>query len=102
MPEKEWLTGSPVGYRGQWGTTYAANLRLLVQKMDEKSWVKMFRMRTANPPMPWQNYHGLNEKDFKAVYLFIKSLGASGKEMPAYVPPDKEPQTPYILMTPQK
>ena len=28
VPVGEWLTGTPVGYQGPWGTTYAANLRL--------------------------------------------------------------------------
>ena len=30
LPEKDWLTGVPVGYQGPWGTTYAANLRLIL------------------------------------------------------------------------
>ncbi len=102
LPEKQWLTGSPVGYKGPWGTTYASNLRLLVQNTDEKTWVAMLKMGKGNPPMPWQNYRYLNEKDTKALYAFIKNLGSSGKRMPDYVPPDKKPVTPYILMVPQQ
>ncbi|MDX1487796.1 MAG: hypothetical protein R3268_06320, partial [Acidiferrobacterales bacterium] len=28
VPEKDWLTGDTLGWRGPWGTTYAVNLRL--------------------------------------------------------------------------
>ncbi len=28
VPEKEWLTGDALGWRGPWGTTYPTNLRL--------------------------------------------------------------------------
>jgi len=31
VPEKQWLTGDQLGWRGPWGTTYAANLRLYMQ-----------------------------------------------------------------------
>ena len=31
----QWLVGSPLGYNGPWGTTYAANLRLKLAEMDE-------------------------------------------------------------------
>ena len=31
VPETEWLTGDSMGWQGPWGTTYAANLRLLFQ-----------------------------------------------------------------------
>jgi len=102
LPESEWLVGSPVGYRGPWGTTYASNLRLFVQAIGEDAWVQMFRTRTERPPMPWMNYHGLNERDLRAIYRFIKSLGPKGEPAPAYVPPDQEPKTPYILFIPQE
>ena len=51
-PRNEWLTGNPVGFQGPWGTTYPANLRLLVQSMSEAQWIA--RARTPmRPPMPW-------------------------------------------------
>jgi mono/diheme cytochrome c family protein len=30
VPEKEWLTGDRLGWRGPWGTTYAGNLRTYI------------------------------------------------------------------------
>ena len=31
-PEKDWLTGDALGWRGPWGTTYAPNLRLSIPR----------------------------------------------------------------------
>src|SRR3979409_2186153 len=39
VDEKLWLTGDKLGWRGPWGTTYAANLRLLASKMSETEWL---------------------------------------------------------------
>lgn len=35
VPEKLWLTGDRFGWRGPWGTTYAANLRTFINAMTE-------------------------------------------------------------------
>lgn len=39
-PESEWLTGTSLGWRGPWGTTYPGNLRLRVQELTEDQWWK--------------------------------------------------------------
>jgi mono/diheme cytochrome c family protein len=39
VPDAERLTGSPVGFQGPWGTTYPANLRLVVQTLTEAEWL---------------------------------------------------------------
>ena len=31
VPEKDWLAGDRLGWRGPWGTTYAVNLRQYMQ-----------------------------------------------------------------------
>ncbi len=36
VPEEDWLTGSSLGWRGPWGTTYPPNLRLTVQAFTEE------------------------------------------------------------------
>ncbi len=100
VPESEWFTGVPVGWRGPWGTTYAPNLRLTVQKMTEDAWVEMLRTRRSLPPMPWMNINRMSETDMRAVYRYIQSLGPSGEAMPMMVPPDQEPKTPYIVLAP--
>ncbi len=103
LPESEWLVGNKIGYRGPWGTTYPSNLRILVNTITEDEWVNMFRTRKERPPMPWHNYHQISDKDLRAMYRFIKSLGPKGDSILSktwYVPPDKEPKTPYILLAP--
>lgn len=40
VPVEQWLTGSPLGYHGPWGTTYATNLRLRMQELDEPRWLQ--------------------------------------------------------------
>ena len=40
VPVNQWLEGSSFGWNGPWGTTYAPNLRLFMQNLTEKQWVK--------------------------------------------------------------
>ena len=107
-PLTRWLTGSPVGFEGRWGTTYPANLRLLVQEVSEAQWVAMFKSKTPlpqypmRPPMPWVNVHRLSVRDVRALYVFIRGLGPMGKPAPAYAPPGQLPTTPYIIFVPQQ
>ena len=101
ISEVDWLTGSPIGWRGPWGTTYASNLRLMVQDLSEDAWVEMLRTRAARPPMPWANVNKLSEPDARAIYRFIQALGPKGERMPASAAPEGEPHTPYILLVPQ-
>lgn len=100
VPESEWLTGLPVGWRGPWGTTYGRNLRLTVQRLSEDQWVEMLRTRTALPPMPWASINRMSEPDLRAIYRFIASLGPGGEAMPPSVPPGEEPSTPFIVLAP--
>jgi hypothetical protein len=51
--------------------------------------------------MPWMNYRTTHEKDLRAMYRFVRSLGKAGAPAPEAVPPGKEPKTPYILFVPQ-
>lgn len=101
IPEADWLTGSPVGFRGPWGTTYASNLRLLVQALPEDAFVEMVRTRKDRPPMPWVNVNAISEPDVRAIYRYIRSLGPKGDAMPAVVPPGEEPTTPYFDFEPK-
>ena len=94
------LKGSPVGWRGPWGTTYPTNLRLSIEGMSEQDFVDYATSFTARPPMPYYNVHAIEEPDLKALYAYIKSLGAAGDAAPEYLPPDQEPKTPYIVLAP--
>ena len=100
VPESEWLTGAGVGFRGPWGTTYAANLRLLAQSLTEDEWLTYLRV-PRRPPMPWFNVTKLNDEDLRAMYRFIYGLGPAGEAAPAYVAPDGQVTTPYIDFVPK-
>ena len=101
VPESEWLLGSPIGFRGPWGTTYPTNLRLRLGEMTEAQWLKYAKALQARPPMPWFNLHAMSNADLRALYRFVRSLGTAGNPAPAYVPPDAEPKTPYIVFVPK-
>ena len=100
LPEKDWLTGVPVGYQGPWGTSYASNLRLVINGMSEAQWLEHAR-KEFKPPMPWFNLRAMTDADLKAMYAFIRSLGAPGVAAPAYVAPGGKVDTPYFVFVPQ-
>lgn len=95
------LLGSPVGFKGPWGTTYAANLRLTLSKMSEDDFVKYGHSFQARPPMPWFNIHAMTDGELRSFYLYVKSLGETGMPAPAYVEPGAMPVTPFIVLEPQ-
>lgn len=97
IPEKDWLAGDRIGWRGPWGTTYASNLRLAMQKLTEEQWLTTARTVEFRPPMPWYILREMTDQDLRAIYRFIRNLGPAGVAMPDYVPPDREPPQPYIL-----
>ena len=94
------LTGNSVGFQGPWGTSYAKNLRLIVQPMSETEFVQYAKSFTALPPMPWFNVHALDENDLRSLYQYIESLGAPGMPAPEAVPPGQKPKTPYNVYAP--
>src|SRR5690606_11684833 len=101
VPEAQWLTGMPIGFRGPWGTSYPHNLRLRVQEMDEAEWLSTLHTRHALPPMPWHAVNNLSERDARAVYAYVRSLGPTGDPAPQALPPGQEPTTPYFDFVPQ-
>jgi mono/diheme cytochrome c family protein len=95
VPASQWLTGDGFGWRGPWGTTYGANLRLFMADLSEDEWVEAAKTLQRRPPMPWFNLNAMAEADLRAIYQFTRSLGDPGKPAPDYVPPGEEPKTPY-------
>ncbi len=100
LPANQWLTGSPVGFQGPWGTTYPANLRLLVQGMNEGQWLARVR-QPMRPPMPWFNLRAMDDDDLIAIYRFIRALGPAGEPAPAAAGPGEVVTTPYIEFIPK-
>jgi len=100
VPLDEWLTGAPVGFKGAWGTSYAANLRLTVSALTEDQWVTFARV-PRRPPMPWFNLRDMNDDDLRAIYRFIRELGPKGQRTPAAAAPGVTVNTPVIVFEPQ-
>ncbi len=99
--EAEWLTGDAVGYSGPWGVSYPANLRLSFDNMTEEQFIEMSRAGEGRPPMPWPSLKAMSDKDLKAIYAYIKSLGPKGEMAPAALSPGVEPDRPHFVFVPQ-
>jgi mono/diheme cytochrome c family protein len=97
IPEKDWLKGDTIGWRGPWGTTYSSNLRLYMQNLSEDQWVQVSRAVEFRPPMPWFVFRAMTEQDLRAIYRFIRNLGPAGEPAPNYLPPDQKPTGLFIL-----
>jgi mono/diheme cytochrome c family protein len=100
VPQSQWLVGSTLGFQGPWGTTYPANLRLKMAQLSESEWLQQARSATR-PPMPWFALRDMSDRDLKAIYRFVRSLGPAGEPAPDYVPPGGTVETPYIVFVPQ-
>ena len=93
-----WLIGSPLGYNGPWGTTYASNLRLTLQKMSEAQWLEYSAVLRTRPIMPDFAVRAMNEDDRRAIYHFVRSLEPAGQPAPTYLPPGQTPPPPYFTL----
>jgi mono/diheme cytochrome c family protein len=100
IPEAKWLLGSPVGFQGPWGTSYPANLRLLMSELTEQRWLQKARTPTR-PPMPWFSLREMTDADLRAIYAYVRKLGLAGVAAPAYANPGQVVQTPYFEFVPK-
>jgi mono/diheme cytochrome c family protein len=96
VPKEQWLVGSPLGWSGPWGTTYAANLRQRIGGMDEATWMAYSAQLHTRPPMPDMNVRAMTADDRRAIYRFVRALGVAGQPAPAYLPPGQKPKPPYV------
>jgi mono/diheme cytochrome c family protein len=96
LPERDWLKGSTLGFRGPWGTTYPTNLRNLVAHMTEADWLAYLRTMHPKPPMPWWSVKGMTPDDQRALYAFIRHLGPAGENAPDDLPPGIAPPPPVV------
>ncbi|HLB97860.1 MAG TPA: c-type cytochrome, partial [Acetobacteraceae bacterium] len=101
IPPAQRLAGVAIGWHGPWGTSYAINLRLLMQRLSVEQWLGYVETMQPKPPMPWFNMRAMSETDLKAMYAYIRSLGPAGVATPADLPPGQKPTTPYIEALPQ-
>lgn len=96
VPEEDWLTGSRRGWRNEQGTTYAANLRLLISRIDENRWVALAQTMRTKAPMAWYRLREIRESDLRAIYRYVRWLGPAGDPAPAALPPGVDPPEPFI------
>jgi hypothetical protein len=68
--------------------------------MSEATWLESART-AMRPPMPWFALRDMGDDDLRAVYRYIRSLGARGQPAPAYAAPGQVVTTPYIVFVPQ-
>jgi mono/diheme cytochrome c family protein len=101
VPEKQWLKGDAIGFRGPWGTTYPPNLRLYFAAVSDAGFIADAHSGRMRPPMPWFNLAAMTDADLRAIRAYVRSLGDPGAPAPAYVPPNVEPSTPYIVFVPR-
>jgi len=78
------VIGSPLGWRGPWGTTYPPNRRLFIPTMSGNEWVTVAKTTKLRPPMPWFALHEMSKSDLRAIYRFVRYLGPAGKAAPAF------------------
>lgn len=96
VPEEDWLTGSPLGWQGPWGTTYAINLRMYFASIEEDQWVSTAHALRSRPPMPWFALRDMTEDDLRSIWRFVRSLGPAGTPAPEYRAPGVEVTPPYV------
>jgi mono/diheme cytochrome c family protein len=96
VPEQEWLKGSRRGWTNEQGTTYAANLRLLIDRIDENQWITLARNMRTKAPMAWYRLREINDADLRAIYHYVRRLGPAGAPVPPALPPGVTPPEPYI------
>lgn len=103
-PPADRFAGLDVGFRGEWGTVYGKNLRTITQRQSEDHWVETLKTADGgdgHPPMPWWNTAQMSDRDLRAMYRYIKSLGPNPKGVPRSLKPGVEPKGPYIWVTPK-
>ncbi len=98
VPVSKWMIGSPIGFRGPWGTIYPANVRQRFFEMTEDQWLHMVATREGQPPMVWHDLRALSIDDRRAIYRFVRSLGKAGPPSLPDLPPQQTPRTPYITI----
>jgi len=99
IPERDRLTGDTIGFAGPWGVSYPQNLRLGAAATDEDAWLT--RVRAGGlPPMPWFALQAMTDQDLRAVYRYLRFLGAAGARAPAALTPGQAIATPYISFEP--
>ena len=74
-----------------------------MQRQSEEHWVEVLKTSDGGdgkPPMPWWNTAQMSERDMRAMYRYIKSLGPKAGGVPRGLPPGKEPTGAWVWLNP--
>ena len=99
---KNWVLFNMTGTAmiGPWGASFAANLTAddtgigtwteeqFKKAMKEGKLKGLDGSRPLLPPMPWQNYTDIKDKDIKAIFAYLKSTKPVDNIVPRPVTPD--------------
>jgi mono/diheme cytochrome c family protein len=100
------LSGSEIGWRGPWGTSYARNLtphETGLAAWSEADIVRALRQGQRPdgspllPPMPWPNYSSMKDEDAYAIAAYLKSLAPVDHAVPDRLAPGAPAIGPEIV-----
>ncbi|WP_029037890.1 hypothetical protein [Salinimicrobium xinjiangense] len=105
ITSKKWVLFHPqmTSAIGPWGTTFAANIssddtgigtwsyEQFKKALTEGRYKGLVNTRPLLPPMPWQTYQDLEDKDVRAIYDYLKTTTPIENIVPA----------PQLAMQPQ-
>jgi len=93
------VTQTLTAWTGPWGISFTANITsdpTGIGNWDESNFFTAIRHgkfkgiesgRSLLPPMPWEMYRNMTDKELKAVFAFLKSTKPVHNVVPATIPP---------------
>jgi mono/diheme cytochrome c family protein len=104
------LSGSDLGWRGPWGTSYAPNLSPDVEtglgSWSEQEIVRAIQKgvsrdgHVVRPPMPWPSFAHYTDEDALAIAAYLKSLPPVSHRVPPALPPNETPVGAVLAIPP--
>ncbi len=94
-------------WAGPWGVSFSRNLtpdqNTGIGSWTEETFIKAIRTgkhmgasRPILPPMPWNTYAKMTDRDLKAMYAYLRTIPAISNPTPEPIPP------PVMVVTPKK
>ena len=93
------MNPSVTAFIGPWGTSFAANLtpdesgigtwtlENFKKAVREGKYRGVENSRPLMPPMPWQAFSSLSDKDVEAMFEYLRTIKPVKNIVPAYIPP---------------
>jgi len=84
---------------GPWGASFSANISSdptgignwteaqFIRCLREGKWKGLDGGRPLLPPMPWQNFSRLTDRDLKSIYAYLKTTRPVNNTVPQPIPP---------------